>query len=310
MRKGDTLFAISRDNGVPLDELVEWNGLDTDRIEVDQRLLLWRLPKEEPTLAGALLARVRRSEPAEEAPPPSVVRKRRPRRKSTRPVVVIAPVVVEAPAYQRQRVAVNGHTSSVKNAGIMGALSSDVLSGGLDSNLADNVENLSSNRASERGLGLGRRSLAASGTAETVEIERGIRTSTGPKVPNVAVNAPNLRRPAAKRCLAGPNAADLTSDDGFMASEGLSINQIRSSMNGFIRHTMACFPKGTRGSFTFSTEITVGCNGRVSDVWIGNDGGLPPAVSQCIADTLGYASFPAHALPDGMTFQYPIQYRY
>jgi len=311
VRKGDTLFAISRDNDVKLGELMEWNGLTNDRIEVDQRLLLWRLPKEEPTLAGSLLARVRSDDkPVAAATKVPAKRRPRPRRKTSHKVVVIAPVVVEAPDIERQRIAVNVHSGSVRTAGIMGALGSDALNGGLDEELSDSVYALNRSERSDRGVKLGGRNLAGGGTAETVDIERRQRVSSGPNVPNVAVNAPNLRRPAAKRCLSGPKASDLTVDEGHIASEGLSIDQIRRSMNGFVRHTMACFPKGTRGSFTFSTEITVGCDGRVTDVWVANDGGLPPAVSQCISGTLGYASFPAHALPDGMTFQYPIQYRY
>ena len=311
VRKGDTLFAISRDNGVALDELMDWNGLTDDRIEVNQRLFLWRAPKEEVSLAGNMFGG-KRADGAQEDAPKVASRRPRPRRASSRPMVIIAPVVVEAPAEERERVAINVSGSSVKSAGIMGSLGSEALNGGLDEELSESVYSLSRNEQTEHGVSLGRRSLSGEGgTAETVDIERGSRTdSGGPRVPNVAVSAPNLRRPTAKRCLAGPNAADLNSDDGYLASEGLSIDQIRTAMNGFVRQTMACFPKGTRGNFTFSTEITVGCDGRVSDVWVASDGGLPGAVSQCIEQTLGYASFPAHALPDGMTFQYPIQYRY
>ena len=38
-------------------------------------------------------------------------------------------------------------------------------------------------------------------------------------------------------------------------------------------------------------------------------GGAPASVAGCVAETLTYASFPAHALPDGVSFHYPIHFQ-
>ena len=59
-----------------------------------------------------------------------------------------------------------------------------------------------------------------------------------------------------------------------------------------------------------TVEVTVGCNGLVTDVWLANSGGMPGPVTSCVAQTVSYASFPAHALPNGAVFQYPITYRF
>ena len=56
------------------------------------------------------------------------------------------------------------------------------------------------------------------------------------------------------------------------------------------------------------TGIVVGCNGLVSAVEIGATGGLPTEVVGCVQDTLRYAEFPAHSLPDGEVFEYPLNF--
>jgi hypothetical protein len=53
-------------------------------------------------------------------------------------------------------------------------------------------------------------------------------------------------------------------------------------------------------------EITAGCNGRVASVSVLDDGGLSGSDVDCMRSTLSYVGFPAHDMPDGMTFQYPV----
>jgi len=226
--------------------------------------------------------------------------------------VILAPVVVEAPTATRRAVVVEG-APSLRRSGILGALAdAEILDDGLDGELSDTVQRLARQRQATREATLEERSLAHAGTAESVDIQRAVapRVPSAAHIPDHPVRPPSLPRPAARRCLAGPNADALDVDHGYLASEGLSADQIRTSMRGFVQHTMQCIPKGTRGTFSYQAEITVGCDGRVSDVRTTREGGLPTRVRQCIAQTLGFAAFPAHALPDGVTFEYPIQYRY
>ena len=68
--------------------------------------------------------------------------------------------------------------------------------------------------------------------------------------------------------------------------------------------------RGTQGSFQVDLEIVSGCDGRVSQVWTQNGGGLPERVTACIEETVRQASMPAHDLPDGVTFSYPIVFRF
>ena len=303
---GDTLTSISRAEGVDLADLMLWNGLTDDHIAVDDTLSLWpntgiaAPPTSKPQLVHAVTESRRRS-------PKPRVKPRAAVRAPPAPVVILKPLVIDAP----QRVIVTEGARSVKTAGILGALAkAKVLGDGLDTRLSDRVDQLQARRSSPRAPTLGSRGLADVGRAETVSLVRTLPPRSGPHVPDNPVRAPTLPRPRPKRCLAGPDASQLTSDHGQLASQGLSAQQIRAAMGGIVQHTMRCIPQGTTGSFTFETEITVGCSGTVSKVSILRRGGLPSAVSQCISRTLTYASFPAHALPDGTTFQYPIQYRY
>ena len=93
-------------------------------------------------------------------------------------------------------------------------------------------------------------------------------------------------------------------------SKGLKADQVRGGMSRIVRHTLSCIPRGTRGEFTVTVEVTAGCDGTVTDVWLANSGGMPAPVTSCITQTIYFASFPAHALPDGALFQYPITYRF
>lgn len=129
------------------------------------------------------------------------------------------------------------------------------------------------------------------------------RTSRSPR-PATPVAA-TLSRPRPKPCLSGPTG-DALGEVGTVASEGLSYAQIKSAMDGIAPHTLSCVPEGLNGRL--ETKIVVGCDGIVRDVETGATGGLPTEVVACITERLAFAEFPAHALPDGEIFEYPLTY--
>ncbi len=55
--RGDTLSRIARDNGVQVAELMEWNGLSSDRIEVGQELKLMHVSPGSSAVAPAVRKR-------------------------------------------------------------------------------------------------------------------------------------------------------------------------------------------------------------------------------------------------------------
>jgi len=111
-----------------------------------------------------------------------------------------------------------------------------------------------------------------------------------------------LVMPRAKECLEGPSHEDET---GMAASEGLSVDQVTHSLQRFLPNLTACVsdlvPSGQ-----LVVEFTVGCDGLVSDVDVDDDPGWDVATSACVVDLLRFVEFPAHALPDGEYFRYPI----
>lgn len=120
-----------------------------------------------------------------------------------------------------------------------------------------------------------------------------------------AAAAPTFTMPAAKPCLAGPT--DVEGDEGMVASAGLSLEDVRASMNTFIQHTARCLPEGgVDGVLTL--DFTVGCDGRVSALTVTDDGGLSGELSACVVETLRHAPFPAHDLPDGFPFTFPLRF--
>ncbi len=115
-----------------------------------------------------------------------------------------------------------------------------------------------------------------------------------------------LPTPRAHKCLAGPSGDGL-GDEGAVASVGLSREQVKQGMNGIINFTLRCVPP-TTGRVV--TDITVGCNGLVTDVTIDSSGPYDQAAIDCIIDTIEHAQFDAHQLPDGMNFGYPLVFNF
>ena len=96
----------------------------------------------------------------------------------------------------------------------------------------------------------------------------------------------------------------------MVASSGLSRAQVREAMQSFVGNTLVCLQDTeTAPERTLLLEITAGCDGRVSEIAVLDAGDWPEETSRCVTDILGYAPFPAHDLPAGETFQYPLTYR-
>ena len=119
---------------------------------------------------------------------------------------------------------------------------------------------------------------------------------------------PRLTMPAAKRCLGGPAFDDLSEDQGMVTAQGLGHAEVSQAMNAFLPNVSSCLA-GLDGNPTgaLTLAISVGCDGRVTGIVTESRDDWPDDVSSCIAETLGYAPFPAHALPDGDTFVYPLR---
>ena len=114
--------------------------------------------------------------------------------------------------------------------------------------------------------------------------------------------------PKQQPCLSGPT---LTGGDDqepqMISSTGLTRSQIRTAMNPMMTKTQHCID-GVWPQGVITLQVTVGCNGRVSDVDVTDGGGMDPALIACVQDTLRYTGFPPHDMPDGYTFGYPLRF--
>ncbi|MBT3219908.1 MAG: LysM peptidoglycan-binding domain-containing protein, partial [Proteobacteria bacterium] len=110
----------------------------------------------------------------------------------------------------------------------------------------------------------------------------------------------DLVMPQEKPCLAGPSMDDLDQDEGWLGSEGLSHNQIASSMGAFVHQVLPCISTGSADPVAeLELEFTVACTGRVKQIVVVESGDWSPEVSDCVTETLKYTPFPAHDLPSG-----------
>ena len=117
---------------------------------------------------------------------------------------------------------------------------------------------------------------------------------------------PALTLPVPQECV----QALFADDPEFAVFEGLSIEQIRDSVDGFIPSLHDCVPEGARLDGAMELEIVVACDGRVDSVSVENAERLPEAVVACVENSMRYASFPAHDIPDGVHFLYPMRFRF
>ncbi len=122
------------------------------------------------------------------------------------------------------------------------------------------------------------------------------------------IHPPDLAMPAAKRCLGGPALGDLSDDQGMVTSQGLGHAEVSAAMNAFLPNVSSCLrglDSNPSGALTLA--ISVGCDGIVTGIVTESREDWPDDVAACIVETLHYAPFPAHALPDGDTFVYPLR---
>ena len=118
--------------------------------------------------------------------------------------------------------------------------------------------------------------------------------------------APGARAlPPEQACKAPPGAAD--GDASMVASEGLSRAQVRTALDAFVPELVPCV-EGELPTGTLLLDLTVACTGRVAAVSVVKDPGWPEGVIACVRDTLRFAPFPAHDLPDGEQITWPLAF--
>lgn len=118
---------------------------------------------------------------------------------------------------------------------------------------------------------------------------------------------PAPRRPARRggRCKAQRTDA---AEGEIVTASGLSASQIQSAVSRRLGRTMRCLPADLHGEYEMIVEVTVGCDGRVTNTYTIGAGALPPAVTRCVEKVFRYTRFPAHDMPDGQSFQYPVTF--
>lgn len=141
----------------------------------------------------------------------------------------------------------------------------------------------------------------ARGLAAESEVPFEVKQSSGRSFAKLAMPSP-------KRCLTGGPDLDSDSDYGMAESQGLSGDQIGSAVRAFQEQTLRCHSGGTH-SGQVSLEFTVGCDGLVKKVEVLEDAttDLSGGFAECVADTMTYAPFPAHAR-DEVFFTMPLRF--
>lgn len=115
-------------------------------------------------------------------------------------------------------------------------------------------------------------------------------------------------RPAPKRCLPPPTEVD--ADLGIAVGIGLPYEDASASMHAALPGVLPCIAAaGASPTRPLVLEIQVACSGVVERIAVADAGDWPTEVQACVVVALSTAEFPAHDLPDGDTFAFPVTYR-
>ncbi len=116
-----------------------------------------------------------------------------------------------------------------------------------------------------------------------------------------------LSKPSPKRCLDPMFDLDSDEDFGIQQAQGLEPAQISQAVRGFQEQTLRCqADRDVSGSLQL--EMTVGCDGVVKGIDVVENDTGDPAFADCVADTMSYCPFPAHAREDGVIFVLPLRF--
>lgn len=137
--------------------------------------------------------------------------------------------------------------------------------------------------------------------------------STGPRLPHRVINVADIKsprkrdnprpmKPKPKACLILKDAQ--LSDQQMIGSRGLSENQIKGSIEQFFPQLEDCL-MALQQSGSLRLEFTIGCDGLVDKVEA-LESNIDAGSEKCITERFLYTSFPAHGLPKGEVFEYPL----
>ena len=291
VKKGARVRALAKRLGVSAEDLRTWNALEEGRIPEDMVLLVWR---------------------PEGAPPFETIDT------GTEPVAAATLEAAPRPRRHAERSAGAPDAEETEaHLALLRALSDEALSG--DTHVADGLVGGRSVTTEGRlpGTSLSKRTGALTQSLGRIESgppigpihrERDPDQPPGVHIPDGPVSTPRVRAPGAKRCLTARTDVAL-GEDAVTEAKGLSIDQVQLGMRAAARGSLLCFPTGTRGEFVVTAEVTAGCDGRIASLSL-SPGPVPRSVTTCLDKVLRSASFPAHARPDGVTFTYPLRYRF
>ena len=125
------------------------------------------------------------------------------------------------------------------------------------------------------------------------------RRSSSPAAPT----GHGLAMPRPEPCLGLDTAIG---EQGMVASAGLDRAQVKAALDPILPHALSCEPDEGVSSLRMTFEILVGCDGVVDRVEVSDGDLASQAYLDCVSEVLRHADFPAHDLPDGMQFSYPV----
>lgn len=118
-----------------------------------------------------------------------------------------------------------------------------------------------------------------------------------------AAPADRLPTPRPEPCV--PFVAD--PEEGQMAiPNGLSYAEVKTALNGVIQTALFCGRPDGMSAVHLTFDLTVGCDGVISEIETIDDGGAPKDYVQCVSDVIAKADFPAHDQEGGMLVTYPV----
>ncbi|MBW2258524.1 MAG: hypothetical protein JRI25_28580 [Deltaproteobacteria bacterium] len=118
-----------------------------------------------------------------------------------------------------------------------------------------------------------------------------------------AAPADRLPQPRPEPCI----PFEVDPEEGEMLTpNGLSYAQVKTALNGVIQTALHCGQPDGMSAVYLTFDLTVGCDGVISEIETVDGGGAPADYVQCISEVIAKADFPAHDQEGGMMVTYPV----
>ncbi len=95
-------------------------------------------------------------------------------------------------------------------------------------------------------------------------------------------------------------------EEGMATPSGVGYAEVKAGLSAVIQHALYCGQPEGMSAVHLTFDLTIRCDGLVSEVVTIDAGGAPDDYVACVAAVIAKADFPGHDMEGGMPVTYPV----